>query len=256
MEQRGRGPGGRLDDRLGELVAAAWPALHSQDMAGWTLRSAHGVTKRANSVLALGEPADPDAAIAAVERHYAALGLPPVFTVTGRSRPADLDARLAARGYAEVDRTLAMAADLGPGGADPEVEIADAPSPAWLDTWWSVDGRFPGGLAVAERILAGVPAGYASLAGAAVGRGVPQGEWLGVYAMAVVPEARRQGLARRVLRSLMAWGRAQGCRRAYLVVVEANAGARALYESEGFRPAGHYHYRVGKARRNADTLRS
>ncbi|WP_241683064.1 N-acetyltransferase [Actinomadura sp. J1-007] len=91
--------------------------------------------------------------------------------------------------------------------------------------------------------------GRVRLAGGRRGRtGRSAGEWLGIYAMAVAPEARRRGLARRVLRALMAWGRERGCTRAYLVVVERNEAARALYESEGFEPAGGYHYRVRPVR--------
>jgi len=233
-----------------DLVAAAWPAPYSQDMGGWLLRHAAGVTKRANSVLPAGEPPLPlEAAIERVEGAYGDLGLPPAFQLSAASRPSGLDEALAARGYDVVDPTLAMAAELDGPGARDGVMITTRPSAEWKDVWWSVDGR--GGaeeLAMAERILTGVPAGYAVLDGMAVGRGVPQGEWLGIYAMAVRPEARRRGLARQVLRALTAWGYEQGCRRAYLVVVEANAAARTLYESSGFRNAGGYHYRVRRRR--------
>ncbi|MEU8345216.1 Acetyltransferase (GNAT) family protein [Actinomadura meyerae] len=233
-----------LEARLGELVAEAWPAPSSQDIGGWMLRHAEGVTKRANSVLPLADPGDVGLAVEAAERFYGALGLPTVFSMDAQARPEGLDGFLEGRGYELVDPTIAMAADLtaprGRGG----VEMAESPSREWLDLWWSVDGRYDHQLPMAEKILTGVRAGYASLDGLAVGRGVPQGEWFGVYAMAVAPEARRRGLGRRVLRALLDWGRAQGCERAYLVVVERNAPARAMYEAEGFVPEGGYHYRV------------
>lgn len=233
-----------LGTRLGELVAGAWPAPSTQDIGGWLLRHAGGVTKRANSVLPMDDPGDVDVALERAERFYTELGLPTVFSVDAQARPEGLDGLLEARGYELVDPTMAMETDLaGPYERD-GVEIALAPSGEWLDLWWSVDGRYDHQLPMAEKILTGVPAAYASLDGVAVGRGVPQGEWLGVYAMAVAPEARRRGLGRRVLRALLGWGREQGCERAYLVVVERNAPARALYEAEGFAPAGGYHYRV------------
>ncbi|MFA1543930.1 GNAT family N-acetyltransferase [Actinomadura monticuli] len=233
-----------LEARLGELVAEAWPAPSTQDIGGWLLRHADGVTKRANSVLPLGDPGDVDRAVERAEGRYAALGLPTVFSVDAHARPEGLDGFLEGRGYELVDPTVAMMTDLaGPRERD-GVEITGAPSEEWLDLWWSVDGGYDHRPPVAEKILTGVPAGYASLDGVAVGRGVPQGEWLGVYAMAVAPEARRRGLGRRVLRSLLGWGREQGCERAYLVVVERNAPARAMYEAEGFVRAGGYHYRV------------
>ncbi|GAA2126427.1 GNAT family N-acetyltransferase [Actinomadura napierensis] len=229
---------------LDRLVAEAWPARSVQDIGGWLLRHADGVTKRANSVLPLGAPEDLDGALRRTERFYGERGLPAVFSMSERARPDGLNALLEARGYELVDPTLGMAADIdGPYERD-GVEIADEPSAGWLDVWWSVDGRYDHQLPTATQILTGVPAGYASLDGVAVGRGVPQGEWLGIYAMAVSPEARRRGLGRRVLRALLGWGREQGCERAYLVVVERNAPARAMYAAEGFTESGGYHYRV------------
>ncbi|WP_203976555.1 GNAT family N-acetyltransferase [Planotetraspora silvatica] len=234
------------------LVDEAWPAPHRVEAEGWIYRHAGGVTKRANSVLPLGARADLPRAVDAAEGFYAGLGLPCVFSV-GAQAPPDLDRVLEGRGYRRVDPTLVMTASLAEQavGAVPDVEIHDSPSESWLRTWWQVDGgRHPDGGEVAarewaERILGGVGAGYASAgAGMAVGRGVPQGDWLGIYCMAVDPGARRRGLGGSVLRALLAWGRERGASRAYLVVTMANAGARALYEGEGFGVAGNYHYRI------------
>lgn len=141
------------------LVDRAWPAIERVDAGGWSLRAAAGVTKRANSVLPLGERADLAAAIGEAEEFYADRGLPCVFSVGGGA-PSGLDAALEARGYRVVDPTLVMTAPLDHGTAaeDEGVELAEAPSQAWLDAWWSVDGRFgDDGLATAARILTGVP---------------------------------------------------------------------------------------------------
>ncbi|GAA4242758.1 hypothetical protein GCM10022254_76970 [Actinomadura meridiana] len=232
------------DWNLDELVAAAWPAPSVQSMDGWLFRHAAGVTKRANSVLPLNDPGDVGPAVDQAERFYTSHGLPTVFSLGARPRPANLDMFLDGRGYELVDPTLAMVKPLTGAYERDGVEIAASPSQKWLDLWWTVDGRYDHQMPMAERILTGVPAGYAFLDGVAVGRAVPQGPWLGIYAMAVVPDARRRGLGRRVLRALLGWGREQGCDHAYLVVVEGNAAAVAMYESEGFTRAGGYHYRV------------
>jgi N-acetylglutamate synthase len=235
--------------RFDRLVAAAWPAPYTERLGGWRLRYAAGVTKRANSVLPLADPGDLGAAIRGAESFYAARGLPTLFSIGDGAWPG-LDGALGARGYEVVDPTLVMTADLpAPPAAAPPPEhagasIDDAPSREWLDLWWSVSGRYADQLDVAGKILTGVPASYVRLAGGqAVGRGVAQGEWYGIYCMAVAPTARRRGLGRAVLRTLLAVARHQGARRAYLVVVERNAAARRLYEREGFRVAGRYHYR-------------
>lgn len=229
-----------------ELVAAALPAPAVRDAGGWVLRHAGGATLRTNSVLPHTDPGALDAAMERVERFYADRGRPVVFCVSERSRPSGLDAALADRGYTRDREILVMARDIAASGPGPDgVGVDGELSPEWLRRLWSVENGQPDELPVAAKMLASVPAGYASAEGlAAVGRGVPQGPWLGIYSMAVAPEARRRGLARRVLRALQAWGREQGCRRAYLAVVESNAAARALYESEGFRTVDRYHYRV------------
>ncbi|GLX00798.1 GNAT family N-acetyltransferase [Microtetraspora sp. NBRC 16547] len=240
------------------LVDEAWPAPYRVAAGDWVHRHAGGVTKRANSVLPLGERPDLGRAIDEAEAFYRELGRPCVFSIGGGATPG-LDAELESRGYRLVDPTLVMTRPSLPSGETlpvtaldgaADLTIAQEPSPGWADTWWRVDGgRHPQDTEISAkewgvRILTGVPAAYASLGEDAVGRAVRQGEWIGIYRMAVVPEARRRGLGGAVLRGLLGWGRAQGASRAYLVVTEANEGARALYEREGFTVAGRYHYRV------------
>ncbi|MFC4061128.1 GNAT family N-acetyltransferase [Planomonospora corallina] len=259
-----------INEVFDRLVDQAWPALGRVESGGWTLRTADGVTKRANSVLPLGERPDLAAAVEEAERFYAGRGLPCVFSV-GMGATPGLDGLLGARGYRVVDPTLVMVAPLvrrgsaedggpGPGtgedvggpraepseaGTGPAVRLAAEPDGRWLDVWWEVDGR--GGedaRETAARILAGVPAVYGSIGEEAVGRGVVQGEWFGIYCMATAARARRRGHGRRMLNALLSHGREQGAKQAYLVVVEANTAARSLYEQLGFTVSGRYHYRV------------
>ncbi|GAA3808631.1 GNAT family N-acetyltransferase [Sphaerisporangium flaviroseum] len=232
------------------LVHRAWPAPYQEDLDGWVLRHADGVTKRANSVLPWAEPEDLDAAVDAAEKFYAERGLPCVFSMGPRAAPG-LDQMLAGRGYRVVDETAYMTTSMAeePEPAAHEVKIADRPAEEWLATWWAVDGRFgEDGLRGAGRILRGTPASYAAVhqdgKPVAVGRSVLQGGTLGIYCMATLPGARRRGLGRSVLRALLAHGRARGATNAYLVVVAANSAAVALYTKEGFTLSGRYHYRV------------
>ncbi|WP_036330994.1 GNAT family N-acetyltransferase [Microbispora sp. ATCC PTA-5024] len=240
------------------LVGEAWPAPGRVEAGGWVYRHAGGVTKRANSVLPLGTPGDLGRAVDEAEEFYASLGLPCVFSIGPRA-PEGLDGELERRGYGLVDPTLVMTVPIPEStGGGAGTRMKDAPDERWLRVWWSVEGgRHPETDGVpardwAARILTGVSAGYALLPGDrgdAVGRAVPQGEWLGVYCMAVEPPARRTGLGAAVLRALLDWGRERGAARAYLLVTEANAAARALYERAGFAVAGRYHYRVARVRR-------
>lgn len=228
------------------LVHEAWPAYEQRPHDGWLLRYAGGVTKRANSVLAVNRPADLDGAIRAAEAFYAEREQPCVFSIGPGATPG-LDEELERRGYAVVDPTYLMTRSQAPGRSRSVagVRIEDRPWDGWLETWWAVDGRYGDGLAVAERVCTGVPAWYAAYeengVALAVGRGVPQGDTLGIYCMATLPEARRRGLARTVLGALT---RHAGVGSAYLVVTEKNTAAQKLYRSEGFEITTGYHYRV------------
>ena len=56
--------------------------------------------------------------------------------------------------------------------------------------------------------------------------------------LAVAPEARRKGVARRLVGEALVWGKSSGARRAFLEVRESNRAAIRLYESLGFVGAG------------------
>ena len=76
----------------------------------------------------------------------------------------------------------------------------------------------------------------------AVGRGVVENGWLGIYQIATLPDARRRGFANCVMTALLKWGKSQTAQNAYLQVVSANGPARALYNALGFQPLYTYDY--------------
>lgn len=80
------------------LAAKSWPAEVTEPLGPWQLRFNHGLTKRANSVLALGSLPDEPDWLERVERCYRAHGLPPRFHVSDAS-PAELDPWLEQQGY-------------------------------------------------------------------------------------------------------------------------------------------------------------
>ncbi|MBM7389683.1 ribosomal protein S18 acetylase RimI-like enzyme [Clavibacter michiganensis] len=242
---------------LDDLADRGWPAAVRERRRGWILRAADGVTRRANSALPVGPVDDPDAALGAVEDFARRHGIDACVQVSPASEPADLPARLAARGYVAEARTLVQVADAGAvagrladaAPADPalEVTLADAPDDAWLDAWWSVDGR--GGsaeLAVGRRILERGPAVYAAVRDGdrvlATARLALVDGWGGLFAVSTRPEARRRGLSRAVMAAAVDAGSERGITALWLQVVEENAGARALYAGLGFRDASRYEY--------------
>jgi len=63
-------------------------------------------------------------------------------------------------------------------------------------------------------------------------------ELFGIYSLWVAPEARRRGLAARLLAGAERWAASVGGRRAELFVAAGAAPARALYERFGYRANG------------------
>lgn len=238
----------------GVLVeAATWVPAATEVVDGWRLGFSGGFTRRANSVLPLGAPADLTATLDRVEARYAAAGLPAVFRLCSAA-PAGLGEALAARGYAAVADTDVLVRDLAappPVPAHPGVRVvgAERPDEAWLSGWLGVKA---GGAAVdrelARRVVTGSPARYLTAfgpGGSVLGvlRAGLAEDWTGLACLVVAPEARRRGIGRLLTRAALAAAASAGARRAFLQVEVANDGAAHLYAGEGFRPAERYGYR-------------
>jgi N-acetylglutamate synthase len=239
-------------DRLGiERVAVrAWPALETSNVSGWLWRYTGGGSQRANSVSPLDFfGADVEAAIAAAEQLYGARGATPMFQVCDVVAPADLDQRLARRGYRLQEPCTCLAKPIGGAATMPAgIEVADRAGEDWLSVY--LTGVTMSRRAAAPAILSRVPAPAAfllrrqdgkpiSVALAVAHDGVVIAECVATH-----PEHRRQGASAQLMRALEAWGVAHGARVAALQAVAANAPAQALYAKLDYHPVGGYHYRV------------
>ncbi|MFI2430781.1 GNAT family N-acetyltransferase [Streptomyces sp. NPDC018693] len=246
---RRRGPAASYEE-LAHVSTRAWRPLESERLGEWELRAAAGFTRRANSVLPLGDPGMPlDDALDAVRRWYGARGLPAyVQTATGaRGTQELLCAELERRGWVrEVTAelwvgALAPVADRGePGG----VVLAREADEGWLARY-----QRKGVSEVALRVLgSGASVWFASVpdagggAPAAIGRCVVDGRWAGFAAVEVDPAQRRRGLATAVMAALARRALDEGASAAWLQVEEDNAGARALYAGMGFGAHHAYHH--------------
>ncbi|MFF8970512.1 GNAT family N-acetyltransferase [Streptomyces sp. NPDC014995] len=264
---RRRGPAASYEE-LARVSARAWRPLESERLGEWELRAAvqqvpsdarpsgaaagrrAGFTRRANSVLPLGDPGLPlDEALDVVRRWYGERGLPAyVQTATGAEGTQELlCAELERRGWVrEVTAELWIGA-LAPVADRVEAEgvvLAREADEAWLARY-----QRKGVTEVALKVLGSGPSvwfasvpGEGGAAPAAIGRCVVDGRWAGFAAVEVDPEQRRRGLATVVMAALARRALEEGASAAWLQVEEDNAGARALYGGMGFGAHHAYHH--------------
>ena len=235
-------------DELSRITSRGWPAIVSQPLGEWELRASGGFTGRANSVAVHGEPGMPfEHALAAVIEFYASHDARPMAQVVVGSvhERAFLDAgwgpTIGARPGAIV-----QVADLGgEHQADAEARVTPTADESWLRLYPRAEDP------VAARAVLEGPRTVGFLAigdpAVAIGRVVVTGEWAGVAAVEVVPERRREGLARRIVTTSLAWASEHGADKAYLQTMRDNTAAIALYAPYGF--VDHHEYRYLEPRR-------
>jgi N-acetylglutamate synthase len=259
---RRRGPAASYEE-LARVASRAWRPVESEPLGEWELRAASGFTRRANSVLPLGDPGLPlDEALDIVRRWYGDRGLPAyVQTATGAEGTQELlCAELERRGWVrEVTAELWIGA-LAPVADRAEasgVVLSRAADEAWLSRY-----QRKGVSEVALKVLGGgsprsseagsggepsvwfatVPGASEGAAPAAIGRCVVDGRWASFAAVEVDPALRRRGLATTVMAALARRALDEGASAAWLQVEEENAGARALYAGMGFAAHHAYHH--------------
>lgn len=247
-------------DRITEIetvASRAWPAQHTQEYGGWLLRAAGGVTRRANSVLPLHDPAaeNLEVALEYVQRFYQSHKLPVRFQMTKASHPTGLDAFLESKGLVIDMPTKMLTSPLDRIVLEePKVGIVVFGSP-W-DDWTAAYGTLTGfdktKIAVRSDIINRIPSKKACAAAIVdqkvigIGLGVMDCDWLGLFALVTHENFRRQHVATSITQSLVGWGLSQGASQSYLQVEEENVPAQKLYYGLGFEDAYSYWYRVAR----------
>lgn len=222
-------------------------------MGGWVLRANDGVTRRANSVLTVGEPDLPlDHALKSVVDFYVSRGLPVMFQMTEASLPSGLDRYLEQRRFEREMTVQVQTMDLK-GLADTgglSVELSERLTEHWLRTYGRAEGYDDSSLRVRRGILDRINGEkiFASCKvegdDAGVGVGVIEGDWLGLFAIATKVEHRRSGVASSIIGAIGRWALEKGAQHVYLQVESQNYPALALYHKLGFRTAYVYWYRA------------
>ena len=244
---RRRGPAASYEE-LAHVASRAWRPVESERLGAWELRAASGFTRRANSVLPLGDPGVPlDEALDVVRRWYGDRGLPAyIQTATGAEGTQELlCAELERRGWVRE-----VTAELWIGALAPVADRAEASGVVLsreADEAWLARYRRKGVSEVALKVLGSGPSvWFATVPGeqdpAAIGRCVVDGRWASFAAVEVDPALRRRGLATTVMAALARRALDEGASAAWLQVEEDNAGARALYAGMGFAAHHAYHH--------------
>ena len=239
--------------RLEAVSFRSWPATNTVFDGTWAIRLTAGhPSKRVNSVNPLdrGDQADLKNRIARAAHRFQSFGRPLVFRQSPLA-PPQLDNLFDAQGWRRFDETRVMVLRLRDAQLDQAVSqlplkdigrwidqciamgsIAETVKPGLSELIGLVEGEV--GLFLAED-EAGVPL--------AAAMAVRFGDLVGLFEVVSNPDKRRQGLARRIIRSAMLWGYEHGAHQAWLQVVAENDAAIRLYESEGFSEVYSYAYR-------------
>ena len=232
-----------------DLSLNAWPSHQMQLYDGWLLRFSYFYTHRTNCVevigpseLPLGEKVD------YCESVYKKWGTPCIFKISPLTTHA-MEVLLEERGYTVEHRVDNMVLDLSSLGDLPAAEcslppvVSDRVDDAWIDGLFALKGTTD---ETHRRI---VPSMYAAIPKdeiavkvldgegriAATGLGILDRGYVGIYAIHVREDLRRQGVAKAIVSTLLREGAARGATKAYLQVLSENEPARQLYESFGFR---------------------
>ncbi len=236
-----------------ELSFNAWPALETLFYAGWILRFANGYTRRANSVNPIyATTYAVDDKITRCEAIYSARGQKTVFKITPAVYPTDLDDQLAARGYVEDARTsvqtLSLAEWTAP--ASENITLEHHLTDDWLALFCRLNNvnsaHYPTMKAMLTRIVPQCCFSTLHCDGqpAAVGLGVRDGDYIGLFDIVTESHFRNRGLGNQLVSNLLYWGKQNDAKYGYLQVMLNNSPALHLYHKLGYREIYQYWYRV------------
>lgn len=231
--------------RIFEAVDATWPAASTRQHGPWLIREGKGGGQR---VSAASTDTDVTAAdVAAAAEAMATLGQTPLFMVQGNQ--PELDALLADLGYSvkdPVDIWLGPVATVSQGYERSLAAIfVDYPMPILAEIW-AEGGIGPARLDVMRRVdvpktcilgrLRDQPLGAAFVA---VSDGLAM-----THAVEVRADARRQGVAERMMKAAAWWAGTEGATEFAALTVQANSRTQSMWQKLGLSVAAHYHYRI------------
>jgi N-acetylglutamate synthase len=232
-------------------AANALPASITESLDGWRLRYSYGVTRRANSVLAETHTGDLEKKLESVQNFYNRLNAKPRFQLCPASQPSGLNDVLLGQGYVRVSGANVQTLELAGSTFDADsaqVQLLEKPNAEWFSVYRNVEKADAHKEKIRTQMLQCIESKAAfallRLGGepAAVGLGVFEKGYTGIFNMATLQEFRGRGGASTILAALAGWAKEQNGHTLYLQVAEENSNAQRVYEKLGFRTLYSYWY--------------
>ena len=241
--------------RYQELISNACPAKTTIFLNGWIIQLSEGVTKRANSVYPLRYTGvDLLKDIETAEALYKGRGLSTVFQISDYFEPDNLTKTLLSRGYQCVDETLVMTAGVEDICTTVNNKYTYSLEDESLNYWFQALRYLSGfnntimeGLETIMRRIHFPQAFFYAQENTntiGIGRGVIEGEHMGIYSIIVHPQYQRKGIGQSIIDRIVEWGKSHSVRYCYLQVQDDNPGALSFYRKIGFEECTRYRYFV------------
>lgn len=224
------------------VVDATWPAASDRQIGPWVIRDGQGGGKRVSAARPIGPATQEDVALAVAE--MAKLGQPALFSL--RPEDAKLDTLLGQMGYEILDPSILFQGPIFDEDIPPVTAFDIWPPLQIMKDVWAEGGIGAGRLAVMDRVQTPKTTILGRISDRAAGCAfvAVQGTTAMVHAVEVLPDYRRQGLARNMMFAAARWAKTQGAQHFSLVTTDANIAAQSLYRSLGMSVVGRYHYRM------------
>ncbi|RKL67428.1 GNAT family N-acetyltransferase [Salipaludibacillus neizhouensis] len=242
--------------KIEELSLNALPALQTHLFDGWVLRFADGYTKRANSINALYfSKQEVEQKIDISEQIYEKRNLRTVYKITPQVFPQNLDKSLDERDYVLEGITSVQLLPLEKIElhSAQNVEVYEYLHDSWLSAFCRLSKIKENDQSTMKQILRNIVPGicYAMVIDdngnvVACGRGVLEGEYIGLYDIITDEKYRYKGYGEKLVLQILQWGKESAAKFAYLQVMISNVPALNLYSKIGFEEKYSYYYRIKK----------
>jgi RimJ/RimL family protein N-acetyltransferase len=240
-----------------ELADNAWPCKVHYLVNGWIARISEGYTQRANSVLPIFYSGmNPKEDITLVEKIYLKMKLPKViFQIPAYTAPKNLDNILEMRDYQKCSETSVMVSKLKNLSSNPVrndlsfKSIGTEMQRQWFDfkESFSLSKKK---VRLKEQIINRIQIPethffflFLEEELIAVGLGVSERDYIGVYDVEIHPNHRKKGFGTDFMHCIINWGRKNSLKTLYLQVEKENKGGQHLYKKIGLKTLYNYHYR-------------